>query len=488
MKLNDIRKFIKETIPEIIDCSIDVMKNMATEIKSAIKFIISTPKLLLNFMFNGILKPREAHKLSFKEQPLGSLFLYIYSIISKPFVFLNGKSIKESADLIDFKYTRWCIAIYLTLAGTYWFIEIGIPHWDGPKTDFQQLMTHEALVNLTVVFGASMGLIALLHRSIVSDYQIKQQNQSEIISNFYSISKHIIDNAGEIFTSTSDYFKMKPNTIASLINNIFEDSLKGNYTVSDKITNALEKISSTLFSHSINRKDYIKYEQDKSLSNIINLVDSSEKLSKKIIQTFSLSYGHLLLHPPHEVISIKHNSKEVLLLELRNISEALDIDVLTKIPENSEICRDSKLELIISNTIYETTLSIIDAIESTLRLLPIPIENHHLFLFSTKQTRELLNADLAFVKYLLESIKFKLEGPNMHYLLIFLLAAKKLNYTFFCQDDELNQMLESIDDLGHTYDFNSSCLINYIAVNNTNPMEYISSADPEDYDETAHNI
>jgi hypothetical protein len=228
----------------------NILSDCESIIFNAIYEIFSAIALLLFFPFKflwKVLKPSESFNsnknIELKEQPIKLFLLYVKDITSKLASPLNGSSIEDSADLIDFKYTRWCIFIYLVMASTYWFYEIGIPNIESPKKDFEQLMSHDALVKLTVVFGATMGLIALLHRSIVSDYQIKQQNKSEKISNYYKISDHIIEHARSIMSLPNSELTTSETFPFGLIDSIFNDPKSGDLSISKELLEILEMIN-----------------------------------------------------------------------------------------------------------------------------------------------------------------------------------------------------------------------------------------------------
>lgn len=157
--------------------------------------------------------------------------------------FFFGKPIEESANLKDFVASKWCLYLYIIFAGTYWYFEIGIPHWDGPKEDFNQLMQHDALIKLTVAFSAAMGLIALLHRSIVSDHQIKQQKSTDIISNYYKISEHINTNANELIINSNRRLGPSKNFPYGIMKNLFPSAVTGNYSLSDDVIGVIHRDS-----------------------------------------------------------------------------------------------------------------------------------------------------------------------------------------------------------------------------------------------------
>lgn len=177
---------------------------------------------------------------------------FIYDFLCIPFRFLNGKPIRESADLLDYKYTRWCIAIYLTLAGNYLYIKIDSLQYSDNTPIFQQLLDHEILVKLTVTFAAAMGLITLLHRSIVSDLQIKLQSESSTISNYLTISDKIKNVASDISNSgliKSNSIYIRENSLEyphKIFNNIFPQARLGIYDVNSELTQALERITTNI--------------------------------------------------------------------------------------------------------------------------------------------------------------------------------------------------------------------------------------------------
>ncbi|MCD8522600.1 MAG: hypothetical protein LRY66_05875 [Saccharospirillaceae bacterium] len=174
---------------------------------------------------------------------------FIYDFLCIPFRFLNGKPIRESANLLDYKYTRWCIAFYLALVGDYLFIKADSLHYDHMTPIFQQLLDHKTLTSITVTFAAAMGLIALIHRSIVSDYQIKIQYESSTISNYLTISDKIKNVASDISNSgliKSNSIYIRENSLEyphKIFNNLFPQARLGIYDVNSELTQALERIT-----------------------------------------------------------------------------------------------------------------------------------------------------------------------------------------------------------------------------------------------------
>ena len=256
---------------------------------------------------------------------------FIEKILSILKGILLGKSINESANLEDFKYARWCLYLYIILAGTYWYFEIGIPHWDGPREDFRQLMEHEALVKLTVVFGATMGLIALLHRSIVSDYQIKQQNRTELISNYYKVSEHINTHAPKIFFEKNDeIFRPGDNFPYCLMDSLFGDAKNGYYHVSLELISLIASTSTNFTPYSKSFSEY-KIENIASKFNDIEQSISKHEKTDDIINIFC------------RIDSYKHSSIQAFLILNTVYSNLLGNDL--RLDFNNDKATESQLYL-----------------------------------------------------------------------------------------------------------------------------------------------
>ncbi|WP_370314711.1 hypothetical protein [Thalassolituus sp.] len=282
----------------------------------------------------------------------------LFPLIKSTFL---GKPIHESANLEDFRYARWCLYLYILLAATYWYFEIGIPHWDGPKEDFRQLMEHEALVKLTVVFGAAMGLIALLHRSIVSDYQIKQQSKIEVISNFYKVSEHINSHAEKIIPKPKNSFiSYKSNFPYGITKSLFQDARNGNYNITTEVINRLNE-----FSENFNTAR-------KTISgtyiNIFYELDEEEGFANLFFALFyPILNGTFILRPaPIKTFSIGRLKQLV-----TPIAEAIETDLV----HYTHTITDEHIDHINGfHEVLEQYIKILESIENL--LLTIPLSNN----------------------------------------------------------------------------------------------------------------
>lgn len=321
----------------------------------------------------------------------------LFSLIKSIFL---GKPVHESANLEDFKYARWCLYLYIILAGTYWYFEIGIPHWDGPKEDFRQLMEHEALVKLTVVFGAAMGLIALLHRSIVSDYQIKQQGKTDIISNFYKVSEHINSNAASILPNP----KRSPISYGSnfpygIIGNIFRSPSTGDYEVSEELVENLNILTELYY-----------FGERSTLGTFLNPFAEIDAEKSSTYLFFSIIYplvrSHFLLENHDQKAITTHRSTKltravanILELEFNHYSDDSDENHTKKISD-------------IENITYQW-VEIVKSIENLVLTIPIDEQSTRYFFLATKAAKHTAELALKNIRDLLEHIS-QLKSKEEH--------------------------------------------------------------------------
>ena len=207
-----------------------IVRNLCAEISTILKAVSgrfrSTKKSLRSLMKNGYER--------FYNRPLFSTYKAIYSISLYPLTFLKGKPVDQSANLTDFYFARVLVLLYLFAISTYWYFEIGMPNFDGMREDFAQLLRHDYIVKSTVIFGAGLGIVALIHRSIVSDYQIKQQSRSENISNYYSISNHIREGFDSVFVKKYSALPIRIDAPNRTMRNFFKDPKSGDYQISER--------------------------------------------------------------------------------------------------------------------------------------------------------------------------------------------------------------------------------------------------------------
>lgn len=456
-----IYDFLKNTeVSDFFSCITNVIKSVLKEIYTLTIITIKYPltKTLELIIPSDIFLNNKT--IDFKKSPLESTCKYLKHTFKKIILPLNGKNIEDSADLIDFKYTRWCVFIYLVMAGTYWFYEIGIPNFESPKEDFAQLMSHEALVKLTVVFGATMGIIALLHRSIVSDYQIKQQSKTEKLSNYFKISEHIISHAKEIIIKSNEKIIPSGDFPYGIINNFFPLADTGNYSLSPDLKFILNRYSSL---HYV--KDY-NHLSNTFENNIFNAIDRDEKLQRFLFN---------LLTP---IISGQDKSRRGI---YSNLISRNDIDKRTRLISKI-ICVESTPDL--TPTYYDAA-SGIDILVSRIMLLDNVTRSIKNMLQSIplgdSSDIDLVNSSLSIISNLLrnigefklltiktidnESILFskfdelfpKIDGSQAHvdkrnkhtlYFIIFIFCCSKLNHRKVLNCDfDPDYSIEVIDSL-----------------------------------------
>jgi hypothetical protein len=476
-----IYEFLKATEVKDFTCySYLVFLNGAHEIFSFLISLISFPFIIIW----NILKPSNElisnKEIKFKEKPIYFILFYFKVMALRLASPLGGSSIEDSADLIDFKYTRWCVFIYLVMASTYWFYEIGIPNFESPKKDFAQLMSHDALVKLTVVFGATMGIIALLHRSIVSDYQIKQQNKTEILSNYYKISEHINTHAHKIIIQENDD-ELKPgsNFPYGLMGSLFSDAKNGIHTISPEIISLLKKVSSKFKPYNeftaarraekaIRSLENIGNEKNKDtvIENIFDKIDNSESLSTQVFLILHLIYQRQM----NENLAIYFNSEDskqkLFILEnmdrlnptylnsLNNqLSSILEVEDKTKYSSNSNINFKNEFGHIMNLT--SKLLAKISSLRNILSSLPLNKNDTNDFYKFERITSDNILYEQQYILEIYESIVYSCKRPSFSgsYLgggfLVYIYACDKLKI-------KVNLSKTTIDNLFYRLDLKFS--------------------------------
>ena len=231
------------TWKDFYEYSKDTLKNGGNEICSAAYFLLKQLFKLVAF----IIKPSKYYKCDFRGAPFRTTFGYFLDILMRLFRFLMGKPIENHDDasvkLYDFWLFRFIIAGYLAFIAIYFYTEIGWPKFTSISEEFEQLFKyHPALVNITVAFATSITIISLVHNSMVSDIQLKEILQTNKISNYFSILKHITEHAKSIIISNAKFLKEDYGFPATLAVNLFKDSKNSDYSLNPEFLNILNRL------------------------------------------------------------------------------------------------------------------------------------------------------------------------------------------------------------------------------------------------------